>query len=124
MKRAAPKLAGLLTDPADATAILKTLRVLEDKSVVPVVKEFAKEKASLEALRTLAALDAKAAQETALVLGAKPAYTPSKWVMLLLAKKLPAELTPQVIEALKPHAEKDAALAKLLADVMKLNPPK
>ena len=115
VKRAAPKLAGMLADttPAEALAIVKALRVLEDKSVAGVVKEVARSAKQPvpvrgEALQTLATLDGAAAAEVA-----------KEMAQALLAKELPPAAAQQIIEVLRRHAAQDPEAAKLLAQLIK-----
>lgn len=149
LKPASAKLIRLLGDgarpQAEQTAAIKALRVLEDKSAVSALRDFWKDARTalgdsplrVEALRTLAALDPKAAQEQAQAILEQDFATPfpeqTEAVIVLgaegkgarlvgerfLAKKLPRELLPQVSDALRKHAAKDAELNKLLTEVMK-----
>ncbi len=139
---AAPRLVQALgvkgRDTVERVAILKALRVLNDKSSAPAIKNIfdSPEPASLrlEALRTLAAIDPAAAatvagtvleqpdralqSEAVQILGSKP--DGAKLIgQCFVDKKLPAELLPQVADALRKHAAKDPELAALLTEVMK-----
>ena len=139
---AAPRLVQALgdknRDANERIAILKALRVLNDKTAVETLKSIfeAPEPAFLriEALRSLAAIDPAAAQPIAIklleqpdaklqseavyVLGAKPEG--AKLVgQRFLDKKLPSELLPEVSEALRKHSTNNQELTKLLTDVMK-----
>jgi quinoprotein glucose dehydrogenase len=139
---AAPRLAQALADreraPAERVAIIKALRVLNNKEAAAALKGLFEgpEPAFLraEALRTLAALDPTAARPVAVklldqsdallqseavqVLGADPAG--AKLVgQRFVEKKLLVSLLPQVSDALRKHAGKDAELAKLQTEVMK-----
>ncbi len=139
---AAPRLAQALAEksrpPAERVAILKALRVLNDKSVVGTLKGIAEDSEPVflraEALRSLAVLDPAAAHplalklldqsETALqseavqILGAKPEG--AKLVgQRFVEKKLPRDLLPYVSEALRKHAANNAEITKLLGQVMK-----
>ena len=139
--KAAPEVVRILSDAKQAVevrrAAAKALRVLGDKSVVPVLKNsLADEDAALrlEAFRALAALDAAVAQESATsLLDSKDEALQTEAVVIMgadaagtklvaqryLDKKLPRTLLPQVSEALRKHAGRDAELAKLLTEVMK-----
>ncbi|MBY0526895.1 MAG: HEAT repeat domain-containing protein [Gemmataceae bacterium] len=145
--RAAPRLAELLKDGKlavnERTAAIKALRVLNDKSAAPVVKEIVDRAGDgtpetiqfrIEALRTLLSLDGTQgtaaaerlldAKEVALqaeavtVLGAQPAGARLA-AERFVAKKLPRELLPQVSDALRKHLAKNPDLNKLHTEVMK-----
>lgn len=139
---AAPKLIAALSQPdrvpAERVALVKALRVLGSKdAVVPMTNLLTGPNPpalKLEALRTLAALDAKAAQfvaepmldqpdptlqtEAVVILGATKAG--AKLVgERYLAKRLPRELFPQVSDALRRFTADDPVIAKLQADVLR-----
>ncbi|HYH66936.1 MAG TPA: PVC-type heme-binding CxxCH protein, partial [Urbifossiella sp.] len=139
---AAPKLIEALAQadraPAERVALVKALRVLGSKdAVVPMTNILTGANPpalKLEALRTLAALDAKAAQfvaepmldqldptlqtEAVILLGATKAG--AKLVgERYLAKRLPRELFPQVSDALRRFTADDPVIAKLQADVLR-----
>ncbi len=139
---AAPKLLELLADAtrpvAERSAIVKALRVMNEKrAIVPVQAILASNSPSalrIEALRTLAALDANAARTAAekLLDGSDTALQGEAVALLgatkqgatvlaqrYLDKKLPKEMFQQIVAALQVHAEKDAAIAKLQSDVLK-----
>src|SRR5262249_46392140 len=122
-------------------AIVKSLRVFNDKSSLPALTAILKDEDAnstngnalrLEALRSVAQLDAISAQkfaekfldqkDTALqkeaiqVLGTQPAGA-KKVAEKFVARKLSTEFLPQVTEALRKHLEKDPALAPLLTQV-------
>lgn len=139
---AAPRLLEILADKTrsaeERTAVIKALRVLGDKRALAPVRAFlaGPEAAALkvEALRTLAALDALAARTAAekLLDQPDPALIAEAVAVLgttkagarvigerFVAKKLPRELFSVVTEALKKFAANDPAIAKLQADVLK-----
>jgi len=139
---ATPRLAQSLGDKkrsaAERIAILKALRVLNDKRSVEVLKNLfdAPEPRELriEAIRTLAAVDSVSAQPIAVALLDQPdAGMQSEAVQILgsrpegaklvgqrfLDQKLPRDLLPQVAEALRKHAGQDPLFAKMLTDVMR-----
>jgi putative membrane-bound dehydrogenase-like protein len=142
---AAPVLVGMLKTAQrsveERTAIIRALRVLGDKSAVPLLRALLVDKAPeadtsvrVDALRCLAALDPAAAHSVALgileegvpglqseavqVLGNQPAGAKQVGERYL-AKKLPRELLPQVSEALRKHAAIQPELAALLTNVIK-----
>jgi putative membrane-bound dehydrogenase-like protein len=126
----------------ERTAAAKALRVLAEPSVVPALKEVLDEKAKSagqfalrrEALRALAALDGKAAGiyavaclkekdrplqiEAVQVLATRPEGA-RRAGQLFLADKLPRELLPNIAEALRSHAARDAEAATMLTAVLK-----
>lgn len=129
--------------PQERTAIAKALRPFSDQQIVPRMQVIVGDqhlnsiegrKLRLEALRTLAQVDVKAAQlaaesylekekddlqlEAVQVLGTQPAGA-RKVAELYIASKLPRELLPQVTENLRKHLAKDESLGKLLTEVMK-----
>lgn len=139
---AAPKLLDLLDDKNRAlperVAVVKALRALNTKEAVgPVATLLAGDTPpalKLEALRTLGALDAKAAQVAAEALLDQPDKTLQTEAVVVLgatkqgakligeryvAKKLPRELFPQVSDALRKFAAEDRVLAALQAEVMR-----
>jgi HEAT repeat protein len=146
--KAAPALVKLLADRsrpvAEREAVLKALRVLNDRSAVAVLKEVladskdpSPEAARLrgEAFRTLVALDeATAAKYAREFLNHKDVTLQAEAVRalgsdadgarlvgkLFLDKKLPRELLPQVSAVLRKHADRDAELAALYAAVRRL----
>jgi putative heme-binding domain-containing protein len=145
LTEAGPRLVRLLTDAnrpeTERLAVLKTLRVLKEKSAIAFLKDVLhrgtpSESVSfqIEALRTLAALEDAAGQEAARkLLDRKDGKLQSEAVQILgahadgaklvgerfLAKRLPPELLPSVTDALRRHATRQPALAKLLTEVMK-----
>jgi putative membrane-bound dehydrogenase-like protein len=142
---AAPRLVALLGDPKrsldERMAVLRALRRMKDPTAAEPLKALfgkdplpATDALRVEALRTLAALDPTAAREVATglldqseppllmeaiqVLGATPdgaRLVAERW----LARKLPRQTQPAVAGALRRHADKDQAIAQLLAEVMK-----
>ena len=141
LSAAAPTLLSLLADStkpqAERAAVVKALRVLNDRRALPPIQALlsGQEPAVLkaEALRTLAALDPTAARAAAeklldqpdptLIGEAVAALGTSKAGAKLigerfLAKKLPREFFLPVTEALKKFPD-DPVLAKLNADVMR-----
>jgi putative heme-binding domain-containing protein len=144
---AAPKLAKMAADgqrlAAERIAVVRALGKLDDRAAAPVLKDIlaSDEPANkdgtnlrVEALRSLAVLDADAAVQAATkLLGKKEAPLQSAAVGVLggdakgtrtvadlyLAGKLPRELLPEVSDALRKHAPKHDDLAKLLMEVMK-----
>jgi len=138
----APALLKALDDKArdvpERVAVLKALRVLNKPGLGDALQAFYKTKppAALraEALRTLAAVDAAAVvplatesletadatlqAEAIRLLGATPAGATVAG-QRFLDKKLPRELLPQVSEALRKHAEDDAAIGKLRTAVLR-----
>ena len=147
LKQAAPFLAKLLGNEQrpvkERAAAAKALRVLNDPSAVPALKEILKGKETKpaeqialrrEALRALAALDAGAATAFALailgqgnrtlqveavqILGTRPddAHRVGR---LFLDGKLPRDLLPYVSEALRTHAARDKEASALLTAVMR-----
>jgi putative heme-binding domain-containing protein len=147
LAQAAAVLARFLGDAArpaaELDAALKALRVLPSRDAVEPLKKVLAGKADgaqaralrREAFRTLAVLDPAAASASALeyladpdanlqreavaVLGASPDGT-RLVAKLFLEKKLPRGLLPQVSDALRKHAPKDAELAKALTAVMRM----
>lgn len=142
LKSAAPKLLDMLADKArpatERIAVVKALRVMnERRAVLPVTELLRGEHPAtlkVEALRTLASLDASAARAAAAPLldQPDPALLAEATAVLgtskdgakligerFLAKKLPRDLFPQVTDALKKFAADDAAVAKLQADVLR-----
>jgi quinoprotein glucose dehydrogenase len=127
---------------AERTAIVRALRVLSDRAAVaPLSAIAADDKLAsgegtgirIEALRSLLAIEPKAARELAeqlvekapelqfeavTVLGTQPAGA-KKVGEMFLAKKLPRELLPAVSDALRKHLAADAELGKLLTEVMR-----
>jgi putative membrane-bound dehydrogenase-like protein len=142
---AGPRLVPLVGDasrPAvERVAVLRALRILNEKSAVPDLQKVLEPKSGsepvavqLEALRTLAALENKTAQQAAQnMLDSKEASLQSEAVQVLgtqpegakligerlVAKQLPAELLPPVTDALRRHAPGHPELTKLLTEVMK-----
>ncbi len=144
--RGAPPLAKLLGEAErsaeEREAAAKALRGLNDRAAVPALRKALETPASApgsaglrrEAYRTLAALDAEAALEMARayvekkdeamiaeavqVLGTTAEGTRLA-ARMYLDKKLPREMLPQVSEALRKHAGRNADLARLLTEVMK-----
>lgn len=138
---AVPTLLTMVADKAapqaERTAVVKALRVMNDRrAVAPVAAILTGENPAglkVEALRTLAALDEPAARtaaeklldqpdptllaEAVVVIGRTKAGA-KKVGDLYLAKKLPRDLFPQVTESLRAFTG-DTALDKLRADVMK-----
>ncbi len=144
--RAAPRLTKLVADstrPAvERLAAIRAERVLNDKKAVGSLRELvAKDDPAadaaglrLEALRTILALDADVARESARgLLGSKDrpllieavgvvtqsAAGAKEVAALFLTNKLPRDLLPQVAEGLRRHAAKDPEAAKQLTAVMK-----
>jgi quinoprotein glucose dehydrogenase len=138
---AAPQLIEILGDATkpqeERTAVLKALRVLNDKRAVAPIQTFlaGKHPATLkaEALRTLAALDVTPARAAAELLLDQPDPTLLNEAVIVLAatkpgakligerfvaKKLPRDFFPQVTEALKKFAE-DPVIAKLQSEVLR-----
>ncbi len=144
LTKAAPKLAKILGEKGasekERLAAIQALRVLADRSAVPVLKEILAEDSPAtqalrrDALRTLGALDLQAAlllaeqylagqdeglqTEAVLLLGTQPAGA-KRVGKLFLERKLPRTLLPQVSEALRKHAGKERELNGLLNAVMK-----
>jgi putative membrane-bound dehydrogenase-like protein len=144
---AAGPLARILSDPArpvaELDAAVKALRVLNSREAVEPLKKMLAGKADgvpakalrREAFRTLAVLDPAAAaasarefltdpdanlkREAVAVLGATADGT-RLVAKLFLDKKLPRTLLPQVSDALRKHAARDAELAKALSAVMRM----
>ena len=144
---AAGKLVKLLSDPTrpakEREALVKALRVVKSDAVKPILldilanpKPATPESTTLrvEALRTLAVVDPAAAavsarafltsgdltlQTEAVQLVAGNPTEAKALGQLFLDKKLPPALLPQVSDALRRHAPKDAEAAQLLAAVMK-----
>lgn len=139
---AAPKLLGILAEkdrsPAEQAGVLKALRVLGAReAVAPVTAVLTGSYTpgvKLEALRTLAALDAVAARAAAEPLLDQPDPTLlAEAVVVLgatkqgarlvgeryLAKRLPRDLFPQVTDALRKFTTEDPAVARLQAEVMR-----
>ncbi len=141
--KAAPRLAEMLKDakrPAEErAALVAALAVVPDKSAVPTLKSIAADKdqdSALrgQALRSLSAADAAAAQQTAASLLDEPNETLQKQAVAVLAtspegaklagrrfldKKLSRDFLPQVAEALRTHAQRSPELERMLTDVMK-----
>ncbi len=144
--KAAPAVALILGDTRNAVEVRRAaamaLRVLNDKTVVPALKDVLAEKDAslrLEAFRSLAVLDAQAGtvaakefldgkdealQAEAVVLLSSDAAGTKLVAQRYLDKKLPRTLLPQVLAALRKHAASDPELAKLLVEVMKSAPGK
>ncbi|HLW64913.1 MAG TPA: hypothetical protein VKS79_06290, partial [Gemmataceae bacterium] len=124
-------------------AILKALRVFNDKSTIPpliaILKDARPSSAEgnalkIEALRSLAQTDPSAAQtlaegfldqkdaglqsEAVQVLGTQPSGA-KKAAERFLAKKLPRDLLPQVTENLRKHLAKNPDLGPILTEVMR-----
>jgi quinoprotein glucose dehydrogenase len=141
MAAAAPQLLEILGDAtkreSERAAVVKALRVLNDKRAVEPMKTLLAGSSpatlKVEALRSLAALDAAAGraaaeklldQTDALLLGeAVAVLAATKPGAKLIgerfaAKKLPRDLLPQVTEALKKFNE-DPAIARLQAEVLR-----
>ena len=142
MPRLVPWLKDTKRPIKEREAILKAVRVVKDPTALTALRDLVgvtpmnPEEASLqrEAFRALAALqpaDAAVAAEKFLtqndlelqrdavrVLGTDTKQT-IRIGMLYLDKKLPRELLPEVTEALRRHADKDAEVAKLQIAVMK-----
>ncbi|QDU22112.1 PVC-type heme-binding CxxCH protein [Urbifossiella limnaea] len=139
---AAPKLIEALGQadraPAERVGLVKALRVLGAKDAVAPMTSIltgANPPAlKLEAIRTLAALDAKAAQLVAEAMLDQPDPTLQTEAVVILgatkagaklvgeryvAKKLPRELFPQVSDALRRFTTDDPAVSQLLAEVMR-----
>jgi quinoprotein glucose dehydrogenase len=139
---AAPKLIDMLAEldhtPADRVAVVKALRVLGAKeAVVPVSHVLGGRHPAavkVEALRTLAALDAPTARTAAVPLldQSDPTLLAEAVVVLgatkagaklvgerYVAKKLPRDLFPQVSDALRRFAADDPAVARLQTEVMR-----
>jgi len=125
-------------------AAIKAFASLGERSAVPAIKQILKEKAMtpdarrlcVEALRALAALDRKEATflaqthlkknddlliEAITVMAATPEGT-RILAQRFLDKQLPREILPRIADALRKHAGKDAALGKMLAEIMKMAP--
>jgi putative membrane-bound dehydrogenase-like protein len=145
--QAAPRLTQLLGDAAlpasERTALVRALGTLQDRVAAPALRAILTDPAAptpegailrLESLRALGVIDPPAAQELAtayldkgdpamrkeavLVLGTVPAG--AKLIgQRYLDRKLPRELLPQVADALRTHAGKNAELERLLTEVMK-----
>lgn len=147
LQAAVPTLVSRLGDEtwtnSERLAILKTLRVFNDKSSVQPLKAILEmEKPAnadarllhLEALRSLVQIDPALASpiakkmlahddaqiqgEAITTLALQPEGAKSVGEMLL-AKKLPREFLPQVTDGLRRHAAKNADLNKLLTEVMR-----
>ncbi len=145
LAKTAPRLVKLLGEPSRPTAehigVVRALGLLGDKSTSAVLQELLDKKENsvnlklrMEAFRSLANLDADAAQGTARklledkdsatqieavrVLGARPEGA-RLVAQMLLDGKLPRELLQAVSEVLARHAGKDAEAAALLARVLK-----
>src|SRR5581483_6410149 len=122
---------------AERTAVVKALRVMNDRRAVAPIRALlsGEHPAGLkaEALRTLAALDESSARAVAEKLLDQPDPTLLTEAVVVmgrtkagaklvgeryLAKKLPRDLFPQVTEALRAFTG-DAALDKIRTDVMK-----
>src|SRR5262249_7020058 len=128
--------------PLEKTAIVKALRAFGDKAAIQPLSKIlhsepgtsAEEKSlRLEALRSLAQLEPKAAlpfaekfldqsgglqHEAISILGTQSAG--AKLVAeRFLAKKLPRDTLSQVTDGLRKHLAKDPELGKLLTEVMK-----
>jgi quinoprotein glucose dehydrogenase len=140
---AAPKLLELLADAsrpaAERMAIIKALRLMNDKRAAAPMQAIlatSSEAVALrvEALRTLAALDAAAGRTAAeKLLDQSDSTLLGEAVSLLgatkpgarqlgeryVAKKLPREMFQQILAALQLHAAKDPSIAKLQAEVLK-----
>jgi len=138
---AAPKLIEIVADPdkreSERAAVLRALRVLGDRRAVEPIKALLSGKAAstlkLEALRSLASLDAVAARTSAEKLLGQPdsallgeavavlaATKPGAKLIAerFIAKKLPRDFFPQVAEALKRYGE-DPSFSKLQAEVLR-----
>jgi quinoprotein glucose dehydrogenase len=138
---AAPQLIEILGDAAkpleERTAVLKALRVLNDRRAVAPLQALlaGKHPATLkaEALRTLASLDVTPARAAAEKLLDQPDPTLLNEAVIVLAatkpgakliggrfvaKKLPRDFFPQVTEALKKFND-DPVIAKLQAEVLR-----
>ncbi|HEV3144641.1 MAG TPA: PVC-type heme-binding CxxCH protein [Gemmataceae bacterium] len=124
-------------------AMVKALRVFNDKSSIPPLTAILKDARSssaegnalrIEALRSLAQVDPSAAQtfaesfldekdmslqtEAVQVLGTQPSGA-KKAAERFLAKKLPRDLLPQVTENLRKHLAKNPELGPILTEVMR-----
>lgn len=142
ISEAAPRLAQAVADksrqPDERLAILKALRVLNNKSAVAALKGVADDGAPVylrtEALRSLTTIDPIGAEPVALkLLEQTDATLQSEAIQTLGAKsagaklvaqrfidrKLPRELLPQVAESLRKHSSNDSEIARLLSEVMK-----
>ncbi|HZY83327.1 MAG TPA: PVC-type heme-binding CxxCH protein, partial [Gemmataceae bacterium] len=147
LAQAAAALARMLKDASrpvvEVEAAVKALRLLNSRDAVEPLKMLLATKAEKapaqslrrEAFRTLAVLDPAAAAasarefladpdaalkgEAVSVLGATADGT-RLVAKLFLEKKLPRTLLPQVSDALRKHAPKDADLAKALTAVMRM----
>jgi glucose/arabinose dehydrogenase len=146
LAKLAPRLAKMLADfesPAkERAAELEALRVLDDRTVVPLLKEILKRAPGNavaealvqgEALWTLAALDPAAAfdvagtlvrqpdaplaEDAVRVLGTQPDGAKLAG-RLFLDRKLPASVRRSVADALRRHAGSDAEAARLLDAVL------
>jgi putative heme-binding domain-containing protein len=145
--KAAPRLIGIVGDakrkPVERIAATKALRVLNEKSAVPALREILQKPPSpgpegaafhVESFRTLSVLDPAAAQDVAhgileqndsplrndavQILGTQP--DGAKFVgKLYLDKKLPKEMLPQVADNLRKHADKNPEIGEMLKEVMK-----
>jgi putative membrane-bound dehydrogenase-like protein len=138
---AAPKLIAILGDASkresERAAVVRALRVLNDRRAVEPIQKLLTGRnpatLKLEALRSLASLDAGAARtaaeklleqpDTALLGEAVAVLAATKPGARLIgerfaAKKLPRDLFPQVTEALKRFAD-DPAITKLQAEVLR-----
>jgi len=142
LNEAAPRLLVALADEKRAMperiAILKALRVLNHKDGAEVLKTILTQETPasfrLEALRSLSAIDAKAAAgfaakfleipdaalqaESVQVLSNTPEGAKSVGERFL-AKKMPRDLLPQVSEGLRKYASKSPELNTMLTEVMK-----
>jgi putative heme-binding domain-containing protein len=147
LRKAAPRLVKLLADAkrpaAERLAVVKALRMLNDKSATAKLGEIIADSESrteeantlrIESLRTLAVLDRDAgtkASRSALEKNDAPLVPAAVEILgddadgarfaakLYLDKKLPREALPQVSEALRKHADKHPELSKMLSEVMK-----
>lgn len=140
--KAAPRLAEMLGDTArsaaERQALAAALAVLPHSSAVPALGRLALDRAQApalraQALRALAAADATAAQGAARNLLGEAGALQQEAVGVLatrpegarlvgqyfVEKKLPRDLLPQVADALRTHAAKDADAERLLHEVMK-----
>lgn len=147
LQTAVPLLAKRLSDETWTTrerlAILQCLRVFNDKASLPPLKSILQngkpangelKTLYLEALRSLVLLDPGEASGIALnmlhyddamlqaeavsTLALKPDGA-KRVAEMLLAKKLPRELLPQVTDGLRRHVAKNADLNRLLTEVMR-----
>jgi putative membrane-bound dehydrogenase-like protein len=142
---AGPRLGKMLAasrSPAEQVALLHVLRALKEPTATGAVKKVLAgagetaegEPVRREAFRTLAVLDPGAAASAARrYLGSKDAALQAEAVSVLgttaegarlvarqfLAGKLPRRLLPEVSEALRKHAGRDAEAARQLTRVMK-----